>query len=112
MEKHLQPPNQKYTAPIKITSTTTLKFMAVDWANNHSLVYTKTYKIDKIAPIIVSSIPKDLATGYSKTSAVSLKFNENIKTGTNWSKITVTNLNTRQKISITAKSIMNNTLYI
>ena len=104
--------DQKYTGPIKITSTTILKFMAVDRANNHSQVYTKTYTIDKVAPIAVSSIPKDYATGYSRTNAVSLKFSETIKTCVNWSKITVKNLNTGKLVTITAKSIYKNTLFI
>jgi PKD repeat protein len=104
--------DQKYSGPIKITSTTILKFMAVDRANNHSPVYTKTYKIDKVAPIAVSSTPKDFGTGYSRTNAVSLKFSENIRTCTNWSKISVKNLSTGKTVTIKSKSIKNNTLYI
>jgi PKD repeat protein len=104
--------SQKYTGPIKIAKTTTLKFRAVDRANNYSPVYTKTYTIDKVAPEIISTTPKDYATGYSKTTAVSFKFSENIKTGINWTKISVENLNTGKLVSITAKTIRNNILYI
>ncbi|MGB9201490.1 PKD domain-containing protein [Methanobacterium sp.] len=104
--------SQKYTGPIRIASSTTLKFIAVDRADNYSQVYTKTYKIDKVAPTIVSTTPQDYTKGYSKTSAVSFKFSENIKTGINWSKISVINLNTGKVVTINAKTIKNNILYI
>ena len=104
--------SQKYTGPIKITKTTTLKFMAVDRANNHSQVYTRTYKIDKVAPTIVSTNPKNFAQGYSKTGIVTFKFAEKIKTYVNWSKISVKNLTTGKKVFISSKLIKNNTLYI
>ena len=38
------------TGPITISSTTTLKFFAVDKAGNKSPVYTEKYIIDKTAP--------------------------------------------------------------
>ena len=40
----------KYTNPILITTTTVLKFIAVDLANISSPIYTRTYTIDKVAP--------------------------------------------------------------
>ncbi len=39
-----------YTGPISITSTTTLKFFAVDLAGNPSPTYTETYTIDTTTP--------------------------------------------------------------
>ncbi|MFA0847586.1 MAG: chitobiase/beta-hexosaminidase C-terminal domain-containing protein, partial [Methanobacterium formicicum] len=36
----------QYTGPINITTTTTLKFMAVDSASNWSILHTETYVID------------------------------------------------------------------
>lgn len=40
----------KYTAPIAITATTTVKFFGVDTAGNPETVQTQTYTIDKVAP--------------------------------------------------------------
>lgn len=46
-----------YTGPITIANTTTLKYMAVDDANNTSQVYTQVYTIDTVAPV-VTAVPK------------------------------------------------------
>lgn len=46
-----------YTGPITIVNTTTLKYMAVDDANNTSQVYTQVYTIDTVAPV-VTVVPK------------------------------------------------------
>jgi PKD repeat protein len=102
----------KYTGPIKISSTTNLKFIAVDLANNYSPVYTKKFTIDTVQPTISSTKPKNLSTGFSKTSPVTIKFSENIFKGVNWSKISVKNLKTGKKLAISSKWIKNNTLYI
>ena len=40
----------KYTTPIAITATTTVKFFAVDTAGNNEAVQTQVYTIDKVAP--------------------------------------------------------------
>ena len=48
----------KYAGPIVITSTTTLKFIAVDLAGNLSPVYTQKYTIDKTVPRLISTYPK------------------------------------------------------
>ncbi len=101
----------KYTSPISITSTTTLKFLAVDKAGNKSPAYTAVYTIDKTAPKVSSTSPKNGATGVSRTSTISIKFSENIKTSTNWTKIYIKNLTTGKVVAITA-SISGNTLNI
>jgi PKD repeat protein len=102
----------KYTGPIRISSTSILKFVAVDLSNNYSPVYTKKYTIDTLPPLISSTNPKNLSTGFSKTSPITVKFSENILKGVNWSMISVKNLNTGKKLTISSKSIKNNTLYI
>ena len=63
----------KYTTTIPITSTTTLKFIAVDFAGNISPIYTETYTIDKIAPTTTSN-----PTGgfYNTTKTVTLTMSE------------------------------------
>lgn len=101
----------RYTGPIKLTSTTTLKFIAVDSVDNKSPVYTETYTIDKIAPKVASTNPKNGATGFSTTAVIAVRFSENIKTGVNWSKIYLKNVKTGKTIAIT-KSISGNMLYI
>ncbi|MGB9978606.1 Ig-like domain-containing protein [Methanobacterium sp.] len=100
----------RYTGPITITSTTTLKFIAVDLAGNKSPVYTEKYIIDKTAPKITSTYPKNGATGISRTSTIKIKFSEKIKASTYWSKIYVKN-KYGSKVSI-SKSITGNYLYI
>ena len=103
--------SNKYTGPIVITVTTNLKFIAVDLAGNKSPTYTQTYTIDKIPPKVLSTSPKNLAKGISRTATITLKFSENIKTSTNWSKIYIKDLNTGKIIAI-SKSISKNTLTI
>ena len=68
----------KYTGPIKILKTTTLKYLAVDLAGNKSPVYTQTYIIDKIPPKVAITSPKNGATGFSRTATIAIKFSENI----------------------------------
>lgn len=102
----------KYNGSIKISSTSVLKFVAVDLSNNYSPVYTKKYTIDTVQPVIISTNPKNLSTGFSKTSQITVKFSENIYKGVNWSMISVKNLNTGKKLAISSKWIKNNTLYI
>ena len=80
--------SKKYTGPITITSTTNLKFIAVDLAGNKSPVYSKIYTIDKTAPKITSTIPINNANNVSLTSAITIKFSENLVKGANYSKFT------------------------
>jgi len=71
----------------------------------------KTSTVDKIAPKVASTNPKNGATKFSTTAAITIKFSENIKTSTNWSKIYVKNLKTGKTAAI-SKSISGNTLSI
>ena len=100
----------KYTGPLTISSTTTLRWVAVDLAGNKSPVYTQKYTIDKIAPRITSTSPRNYATGVSRTGTIAIRFSENIKASSYWSKIVVKNKYGRT-VSI-SKWISGNTLYI
>ncbi len=100
-----------YTGPIKISSTTTLKFMNIDEEGKQSPVYTEKYVIDKVAPLVVSTNPKNGAIKVSRSSTISIKLTENFKTSTNWSKIYIKNLRTGKIVGIT-KSISGNILNI
>ncbi|WP_424354491.1 chitobiase/beta-hexosaminidase C-terminal domain-containing protein [Methanobacterium sp. MBAC-LM] len=97
------------TGPITITSTTTLKFIAIDKLGNKSPVYTEKYTIDKTAPKITSTNPKSGATRYSRTAAITIKFSESIKSSINWSKVYIKNMKTG-KVAAISKSISGNTL--
>ncbi|MGF7118981.1 chitobiase/beta-hexosaminidase C-terminal domain-containing protein [Methanobacterium oryzae] len=102
----------KYTGgPILISSTTTLKFIAMDLTGNLSPVYTEKYTIDKVRPTITSVSIKNGATVVSRTSTIVIKFSENIKTSINWNKFYVKNLSTGKTVSI-SKWISGNTLYL
>ena len=100
-----------YTIPLTINSTTTLKFLAVDLAGNKSPVYTQTYTIDKTAPKVSSTTPANNQVNVSRKASILIKFTENIKTSSNFVKITMKNLTTGKTVSITA-TITNNTLTI
>ncbi len=105
--------SKKYTSPITFTSTTTLKYLAVDLAGNLSPIYTQTYKIDKTAPKISTTNPTNLKTGISRTSTIIIKFSEYIKASTNFNNIAIKNLSTGKTTSITRTiSQNNNTIYI
>jgi uncharacterized repeat protein (TIGR01451 family) len=79
--------SSKYSTPITITSTTILKYLAVNLAGNKSPVYSQTYTIDKVPPKVSSTSPVNKASGVSLTSPITIKFTENITAGTNYSKI-------------------------
>ena len=81
--------SSKYTKPISISSTSTMKFLAVDLAGNKSPIYTNMYTIDKINPKISITSPKNGATGFSKTANIGIRFSEYIKSSTKWSKIII-----------------------
>ena len=61
---------------------------------------------------VVSTNPVENATGVSLTSPVTVKFNENIFAGVNFSKIYIKNLSTGAVISVPIKMIKGNTLTI
>ena len=60
---------------------------------------------------VISTYPKNGATGCSKTATITIKFSQNIKASTYWSKIYVKNLKTGKIVSI-SKSISGDTLSI
>ena len=72
---------------------------------------TKFTTANIITPKIISTTPSNQKTGFSRTEIITIKFNENIKEGTQWSKIQMKNLTTGKKVSIT-QQIKGNTLYI
>ena len=100
-----------YTGAVAVTSTTTLKFIAIDGLGNKSPVYTEKYTIDKATPQVAATSPKNGATGYSRTGTISIRFSENIKTSVNWSKVYIKNLKTGKTVAV-SKWISGNHLYI
>ena len=100
-----------YTGPISITSTTLLKYFAVDLAGNSSPVYTNTYTIDKTAPKVTSTTPKNNVKNVSLKTPITIKFSEKITKGANFSGIYIKNRNTG-KITHTTVTITGNTLTI
>jgi FOG: PKD repeat len=101
----------KYTSPISVTSSTTLKYFAVDGAGNKSPVYTVKYTIDKTAPKVSATNVKNGATGVSRTKTVSIKLSETVLKSVNWSKVYVKNLKTGKTCKATVW-ISGNHLYI
>ena len=93
-------PSTLYTNPITISWTCNLKYNAVDMANNPSPIYTQAYTIDKTAPKVSKTSPTNRRTGLSRTSYIYIKFSENFKKSTYWSKIRVKNLRTGKYLSI------------
>jgi uncharacterized repeat protein (TIGR01451 family) len=101
--------SQKYTKPICINSTTMLKFIAMDQFSHKSSVYTKNYIIDKIAPKIVKSTPKNNQMSFSLNSPITLTFNEKITKAGQYNNIQIKNKNTGKLVTIT-KSVSGNNL--
>jgi PKD repeat protein len=100
-----------YTKPITISSTSTLKYLAIDLANNKSSTYIQNYVIDKTAPKVVSTTPVNNAKGVSLTEPITIKFSEKINKGTNFSKIYVKNMTTG-KITQATITLSGNTITI
>lgn len=101
--------SSKYTGPLLITATSVLKFLVVDSVGN-SAIYTVKYTIDKIAPKIISTTPKNRAKKVSRIVTIALKFNEKIKVSNYWSKIVLKNKKGK-KIAV-KKWIRGNVIYI
>ncbi len=100
-----------YTKPITITSTTTLKYIAIDLANNKSATYIQNYVIDKTAPKVVKTTPTNSATKASLTTPITINFSENILKGNTYNNIYIKNVQTGKVVAIT-KTISKNTLTI
>ena len=76
-------PNNKYSTPISITSTTTLKFMAVDTAGNTGDIYIQTYTIDTSSPAVRTVSPSDGARAVAIDSpGISASFSEPVDRST------------------------------
>lgn len=101
----------KYSSPIAITKTTVLKFFAKNQAGTSSPIYTQSYIIDKIPPKVSSTTPTNLKTSVSKTTSITIKFNEKIKSSIYFNNIKLKNLSTGTYKTIT-KTIVNNMLYL
>lgn len=101
----------KYTGAFTISSNTILKFFAVDLAGNPSAVYTEKYTFDKVAPKVISTVPKNGVTGFSRGNTLVIRFSENVKTSIYWSKIYIKNLKTGRTVSL-SKWVSGNTLYL
>ena len=99
-----------YTKPITISSTTTLKYLAIDLANNKSATYIQNYVIDKTAPKVASTTPKNNSKNVSLTSTITIKFSEKISKSTNFSKIYIKNLSTGKIAKSTIINISGNTI--
>lgn len=104
--------SNKYVKPIKITSTTILKFIAYDTELKKSPVYTNTYRIDKNPPKIIATKPINNSKHFSLTSPIKIQYNEKISKGTNFSKIYIKNLSTGKIAKSTVTSLSGNTLTI
>jgi parallel beta-helix repeat protein len=92
--------SSKYVKSLVISSSKTLKYFAVDSAGNKSPVYTVSYVIDKIAPKIVSTTPKNGAAAVSRTGGVIIRFSEHVVSSVNWSKVSLKNVSTGKSVSI------------
>ncbi|NYB28166.1 MAG: chitobiase/beta-hexosaminidase C-terminal domain-containing protein [Methanobacteriaceae archaeon] len=103
--------SKKYTTPINITKTTTLKYLAVDQAGNKSPIYTQKYTIDKVAPKVVKTNPTPNATKVPLTTPLTIKFSENIVKGINFNHIRLKNPIIPKMVDITL-SIQETTLII
>ena len=101
----------KYTGPITIQSTSTLKYLAVNLAGNKSPIYTNAYTIDKTAPKVASTTPRNNSKGVSLITPIIIKFSENIKKGNNFSRIYLKNMTTGKITHITTK-LVDNTITI
>lgn len=102
--------SNKYTKPIKITSTTLLKYMAIDTQLDKSPLYSRLYIIDKIPPRVTAAKPANNSKHFSLTSPIKIYYNEKISKGTNFSKIYIKNLSTGKIAKSTVTSISGNVL--
>jgi parallel beta-helix repeat protein len=92
--------SSKYVRSLIISSTKTLKYFAVDNAGNKSPVYTVSYLIDKTAPKIVSTTPKNGAKSVSRSGSVVIKFSEHVMSSVNWSKVYLKKVSTGKSVAI------------
>ncbi len=92
---------QQKTVTLKLNQgTTKLMFYSTDDAGNVGTTQTNTYTIDTIAPKVSKTSPTNRKTGISRTSYIYIKFSENFRNSTYWSKIRIKNLKTGKYLSI------------
>ena len=72
---------------------------------------TQVKIVDTIPPKISTTTPTNLKTGVSKTSTITIKFTENIKSSTYLNNISIKNLSTNKYLTI-SESIKGNTIII
>jgi hypothetical protein len=102
--------SNKYSKPIKITSTTLLNYMAIGTQLDKSPLYSKLYIIDKIPPRVTAAKPTNNSKHFSLTSPIKIYYNEKIGKGTNFSKIYIKNLSTGKIAKSTVTSLSGNVL--
>jgi len=107
--------NQAFTsngvATSTLTSGVTAGFATINaYLDNQALSTYVTVK-DTIPPKVSKTNPTNKKTGFSKTSTISIKFSENIKSSTYYKNIKVKNLTTGKYVTI-HESISGNTLNI
>ena len=100
--------SSKYLIPIIISSTTILKYLAVDLASNKSPIYSQTYTIDIVAPIVKSIDPLNGAVNVLPNKVIKITFSEPIKAGSLWIDLK----NSAGTLVSTSKSISGNVLTI
>lgn len=69
----------RYTAPISIPASTTLRFFSVDVQGNAEVPKQETYVIDTVPPTLTGSDPASGATGVAVTQVMSATFSEAMK---------------------------------
>ena len=67
--------------------------------------------LDTIPPKRISTNPSNGANGISRTGTITVKFSENIKSSTNWSKIYMKNLTTGKIVTMSKSIKGKHTLY-
>ncbi|WP_424715157.1 chitobiase/beta-hexosaminidase C-terminal domain-containing protein [Methanobacterium sp.] len=98
----------QYTKPITISTTSTLKYLAIDLASNKSPIYVQNYLI---TPTIIKTNPKYDAINIPLTTPLTITFSENIIKAINYNNIYVKNVNTGKLVQIT-KTLSKNKLTI
>nr|QKW93813.1 hypothetical protein [Vitiosangium cumulatum] len=68
----------RYTAPVSISATTTLRFFSVDQVGNTEAVRTERYTLDSVAPTVSAS---PAAGNYNTPQTVTLSCNDGVGSG-------------------------------
>jgi beta propeller repeat protein len=63
--------------------------------------FKSCFTVESVPPKLVSTTPTNLKIGYSRTADITIKFNELIKSSSNFNNITVKNLTTNKNIAFT-----------